>query len=288
MIFISMFLALIFLIVLLAGLLNLITSITLIIVWIVLSGKKKKVPVVLKVFAIICGIIGAILFILPLTVGIVTNVKKQADFNKIENKIYADKNPEWSRKGFNYNGKYLERLDFGGDIDIDKAKKVGAIVTYEESASYIDIYLLESDSGYDIYSVQGDLYADAKDVSAINNYYHNEADMESYISFYDSEKGSSTKYECNFDKDILFDIEKYYDTKSDDISLSTEDVDYSYRICIISADRLFYKDISLSESDGIIFLEHTSGGGNVSGIKIEEKYSDYIKKQVSEFTDIYK
>ena len=288
MIFISMFLAVIFLIVLLAGLLNLIASVTMIVAWIVLSKKKKKVPVVLKVFTIICGIIGTVFFILPLSVGIVTNAKKQADFNKIENKIYADKNPEWSRKGFNYNGKYLERLDFGGDIDIDKAEKVGAIVTYEESASYIDIYLLKSDSGYDIYSVQGDLYADAKDVSAIDSYYHNEADIESYISFYDSEKGLSTKYECNFDKDILFDIEKYYDTKSDDISLSTEDVDCSYRICIISADRLFYKDISLSESDGIIFLEHTSGGGNVSGIKIEEKYSDYIKNQVSEFTDIYK
>lgn len=42
MIFISMFLAVIFLIVLLAGLLNLITSITLIIVWLFCREKRKK------------------------------------------------------------------------------------------------------------------------------------------------------------------------------------------------------------------------------------------------------
>ncbi len=289
--FISMFIVMIGFTVILIGLVFFLIAAVMDIIWVVRSSRKKKTHLAIKILAVIMSIIGFVLFVLPVGYLLindkVSEIAAARKFNSIENKIYLDdSNDKDFRYGFEYTGMNLVRIDFVHILDDKKLTVEGALV-YEDN-QYYPICPVKNEGDFDIYVLQGTSYkyCEENQLQEIFDYYHEEAELASTIFFIDDES-QFHEYKCDFDKDILFEIRGYYDTKEYDYSGSVSETTRDYRIEVKSSDGLFSESISLAEIGDNIVLEGVSGGGNMRGITLPEDKADYVRSQIRQWTDLY-
>lgn len=289
--FVSMFFIMIVFTVVLIGLIIFLIAAIMDIIWIVRSARKKKTHIAVKILAVIMSIVGIGLFVLPvsfiLITGKVSEITEARKFDSIENKICLDDlDDKEYEDDFEFNGMNLVRIDYVLIIDDDKLEAEGALVTGEYR--YYSICRVDNEADFDIYVLQGThlKYCEESQLQAIFDYYHNEAELAATISYFDDDR-NRRECKCDFDKDILFEIRDYYDTKYCDYSgpISNENLDY--RIEVKSSDGLFYESISLHEIGDNIVLGSTFSGGEMTGITLPEDKEDYVRSQIREWTDLY-
>jgi hypothetical protein len=284
--FISMVFATVVLTIVVIGLIIFLIAAVIDIVWIVRASRKKKTHIAIKILAVLMSIIGFVLFVLPvgyfLIDGMISEIEEKREFDSIETKIYVDDYVD----GFEYKGMNLVRIDFVNIANDEELRTDGALVFGENQ--YYSICTVDNEGDFDIFVLQGThlKYCDENQLQAIFNYYHNEAELTASISYLD-EDSYSHEYECDFDKNILFEIRDYYDTKECDYSGSVTNVELDYRIDLCSSDGLFSESISLVEIGDDIVLRSGSSGGNMSGITLPEDKEDYVRSQIREWTNLY-
>lgn len=289
--FISMLFMMAGLTIVLIGLVVFLIAVVMDMIWIVRSARKKKTHIAIKIFAVVMSIIGFVLFVLPvgffLITGKLSEIAAEREVKSIENKIYLDdlEDKEFY-DDFDFNGMNLINIDFLHAVDDEKLSMEGALVLGDNR--YYPICAVENEGDFDIYVLEGTglKYCEENQLQAIFDYYHNEAELTATISFIDDDHYSH-KYECDFDKNVLFEIRDYYDTKECDYSGSVSNEERNYRIEMKSSDGLFYKSISLAEIGDDIVLQRTTNGGNMIGIILPEDKADYVRSQIREWTDLY-
>ncbi|NLT11257.1 MAG: hypothetical protein GXY06_02440 [Clostridiaceae bacterium] len=289
--FISMFFLMIVYTVVLIGLIFFLIAAVMDIVWIVRSARKKKTHIAVKILAVLMSIVGFVLFVFPvsfiLITGKVSEITKARKLESIENKIYPDEQDDKEYiEDFEFNGMNLVRIDFVIIQDDKELEMEGALVIGEYR--YYSICRVENERDFDIYVLKETnlKYCEENQLQAIYDYYYQEAELNATISYYGEDRNSQ-KYECDFDKDILFEIRGYYDTKECDYSGSIVNEKLSYRIIVESSDGLFYESISLSEIGDDIVLDSVSSGGEMRGITLPEDKEEYVRSQIGEWTDLY-
>lgn len=289
--FISMFFLMIVYTVVLIGLIFFLIAAVMDIVWIVRSARKKKTHIAVKILAVLMSIVGFVLFVFPvsfiLITGKVSEITKARKLESIENKIYPDEQDDKEYiEDFEFNGMNLVRIDFVIIQDDKELEMEGALVIGEYR--YYSICRVENERDFDIYVLKETnlKYCEENQLQAIYDYYYQEAELNATISYYGEDRNSQ-KYECDFDKDILFEIRGYYDTKECDYSGSIVNEKLSYRIIVESSDGLFYESISLSEIWDDIVLDSVSSGGEMRGITLPEDKEEYVRSQIGEWTDLY-
>lgn len=289
--FMSMVIVGIVLIILAIGFVNLLIGLILDIVWIVKAKKQKKMKAVTKVFAVITSVIGIILFVLPVAIGLIggfsSQIAKTNKFNGIENKTYVSDDYSWFEDGFEYKGILLCPVDFITRTDDVKEKEPdGAVVINEDK--YYDIYTVDNEQDFTIYyvdQVNESMYCAADEYDDIYDYYYNEADLDATISEYDDNDGYHV-WDCKFDKDTFFHIKGYYDTRQEDVYVTSDQIDLDYTIEVKSKDGCFVEMIFLYEIGDQIMLGSMSSGGNHSGFSLSEEEAEYVREVVREYTDI--
>ena len=154
--------------------------------------RKKGDPSPKKVGAIVTLVL-CIIFLLPLIVtvtassiaSVIYNQNEKAAIEAIENKVFVKKG-EW-KSGFEYHEKRLVPVNIFINSDYFRTdNEIGALVI-ENTNRYYSLYQLENDSGYDIYYVWVESFAngvyytrafvDAQDYDSVLQYYDT-ADLE--------------------------------------------------------------------------------------------------------------
>ena len=291
--FISMLFAMAVFTVVLIGLIVFLIASVLVVVWIVRAARKKKTHIAVKILAVLMSIIGVVLFVLPVSFFLISSkvseIAAARKLDSIDNKIYIDDlDDKECLDDFEFNGMNLVRIDFVNFVDVKDKELVaeGAIVFSDNQ--YYSICAVENEGDFDIYFLQdiGLEYCEETQLQEIFDYYQNEAELKATINFLDNDS-CFHEHDCDFDKNILFEIRDYYDTKDLDYSGSVTNVELNYRIEVKSSDGLFSESISLSEIGEDIVLNSVSGGGNMRGITLPEDMADYVRSQISEWTDLY-
>lgn len=210
--FIAMMIAAGFIIIVAIGLGILLIGAILDIIWGVRKKKEKKVPVVLKVFAIMFTIWGVLQGIGPLALVGVNALKSKIDYRREVSSLPKDSVihlTEYSDldNGFDYKGKHFEGINYKyndfnqwKDNEHFKTKNEGAIV-FDNGKHYI-IEKIENTRDSDIFNLGlvNDPYMAVDEVEDIINYYKNEA-----------------PYICDVSKDYAEEMTTVYTIDSDKI-----------------------------------------------------------------------
>ena len=210
--FMAMILAAGFIIIVAIGLGILLIGAILDIIWGVRKKKEKKVPVVLKVFAVIFTIWGVLQGIGPLALVAGSTIKKKWDYRHEVSSLPKDSIVHLTEyqdldNGFDYKGKHFEGVRYKykdlcvrKDSDHYKAKNEGAIV-FDNGKHYI-IEKIENTRDSDIFNLGlvDDPYIAVDEEEDIINYYKNEA-----------------TYICDVSKDYAEEMTTVYTVDSDKI-----------------------------------------------------------------------
>ena len=188
--FFAMVLATGFLIIVGIGLFILLIGVILDIVWGVRKKKDKKVPVVLKVFAVILTILGSLQGVVPLLFVAGMSIKSKIDYKAEvsslpqENVIYMDYDNGFEN-GFDFKGKHFIGIHYkdGNELipwrekDNFKTEDYGAVVYDNDKHDILKRVVNEKD--YDIFDTGtvSDPFVAEDEYNEIVDYYMNEASL---------------------------------------------------------------------------------------------------------------
>ncbi|MBO4863692.1 MAG: hypothetical protein J5517_04965 [Eubacterium sp.] len=266
--FFAMILATGFIIIVVLGLAVLLLGIILDIIWGVRKKQEKKVPVVLKVFALLLTIIGVVQGIGPLAAVGIMQLKSKMEYRSeisdlpddciVHLKDYDDMGNEFDFRGVHY----ISASNFSNNIivpwedpDIYKTTKIGAFV-FDNGKHYIinkiendlDVNILDLGLIYDPYVPQDEYYN-------LTDYYKNEAPLC-----------------CKVWKDTAEEMKEIYAVDSDKVRAirdyleengqrnSSMGADYGY-LYFYSNDSVYYFEIQYAETeDGLVarYNDHTA------------------------------
>lgn len=254
------------------------------IICIICAFTKKKAPAAVIVFAIIFNIVGFVMFVLPVggvfTIGAISQAKEEKHFNSVANKVYVEDN-SWT-EGFTYNDVELVNVDFLSAPKEEMLTEDGVIITETNNKYYLSI--VSNDSGYDIYNIERithGIFCPKEKYDDIWDYYHDSANLSSKIESF--EDGEETRYDLEFDPEIVLKIRALYNNHRDGVCYGDyDDIKNDYYLVAYSKDNLFYESVSIFEYDDHYLLAWTSSGGSFSALYLPEELENQVKEIIDE------
>ncbi len=276
--FISMVFASIALIVVVIGLAILLIGLILDVIWGVKKRKQKKVPIVLKGFAVVLTIWGLIQGVGPIAFIGIMNLKHDIEYRAEvsdlpkEAVVHLDLSYDLG-KGFDYKGQHYvsdQELHPQSSHDNFKTEKVGAIV-FDNDNHYI-IEKIINDRDFNILQTGTiyDPYVPGSELNNINDYYKNEAPL--YCEVFKDLAEEGKVIMDNIDATKIRAIRDYVQEPGNRLTRdSYEDKDSSY-ILFYSFDDVYCVDFECIETNDGMIVEYL-GDAKV----IPDKYADYLR-----------
>ena len=285
--FMAMIFASIFLIVVIVGIIILLIGIILDIIWGVRKHKEKKIPVVLKVFAILLTIWGVAQGIGPLAFIGCMSLKAKLDYKgeisdlPNESIIQIQDEESFLKNGFDLNGvHYVGSLDSQKQVlhpqsshKNFKCSKIGAAVY--KNGKHLVIEKLENDLDANIVNLGTtyDPYMEESQIDTINDYYINRAPL--YCEVSDTSDYSTIKTIEVIDADKVRAIRDYVSENGSPYKpCDVDESDDGYMI-FYSFDDLFYIDFNYKETDKGMCIEYLGDYAY-----IPDDYASYIRSLV--------
>ena len=260
--FMAMIIAAGFIIIVAIGLGILLIGAILDIIWGVRKKKEKKVPVVLKVFAVIFTVWGVLQGIGPLALVAGGTIKSKLDYRHevsslpkdsvIHLKEYGDLD-----NGFDYKGKHFEGINYKyndfnpwKESEHYKTKKEGAVV-FDNGQHYI-IEKIENTRDSDIFNLGlvDDPYMAVDEEEDIINYYKNEASYICDVSK-DLAEGFTTVYSVDSDK--IRAIRDQIETEGRPYGPQESEIKDRFYLYFYSEDAMYCMSFSCMETaDGLV------------------------------------
>ena len=285
--FIAMVFASIFLIVVVIGLGILLIGVILDIIWGVRKHKEKKIPVALKVFALLLTIWGVVQGIGPLAFVGCMSLKAKLDYKgeisdlPEESIIQIQNEDTFLTDGFDLNG-----VHYVGSIDSEKqvlhpqsshknfkCSKIGAAVY--SNGKHMLIEKIENDLDANIVQLGTiyDPYMEESQIDTINDYYLNRAPL--YCEVSHSSENSGMKTIEVIDSDKVRAIRDYVSANGTPYKPFDADESNDGYMIFYSFDDLFCFDFSFKETDKGMCIEYLGDYAYIS-----EEDAKYIRSLI--------
>ena len=258
--FMSMFLVMIFFAITICGLFLLLIGIILDVIWGVKKKKKKKVNIVLKIFAIFLTVVGLLVAVGPISiVGLMSLSSKIADQKEINQfddtaQVYLDNVQDIYDKGFDFEGVHYVRCD---DIhpqtshDNYVKEECGVIV---DGNKHRIIYRVHNTLGINIFDVEysSGLFVAESDIPKLIDYYENEAPL--YVEITEYGTDHSKRAITDIDSERVREIRDRISTEGSNRSYSNPDIQNAdgYMIFYATDDLSCFDITYIMKSDGIM------------------------------------
>ena len=248
-----MFIAALFIAVILIGLGILLIGVILDIIWIIRRSLKKKVHVVHKVFAILLTVVGLIVGIGPFVM--LGSMQMSADFAEQaeiadfseEDFVYVDEEDEFWEE-FEFHGElYVTVPDMSPQVSHDNyvTEPVGAIM--KPDGKHLLIYSIENTMGIEMLTLEQyyGVYVPEDEADKVASYYENEAPLYAVVFLDIAEPGVEVWYiDSGKARELLDQIE----TEGEDYTGNTDGYVFFY-----STDDLICFDVQYAETkDGVV------------------------------------
>ena len=262
--FAAMFIAGVFIVVVLIGLFILLIGIILDIIWGVRKKKKKRTHPVLKVFAVLLTVVGILMGIGPIAgVGAMTlssKMKYKAEISDLpkDSQIHIDSMDD-VMDGFDFKGVHyvsFEGLHPQVSQECFKENKVGAFIT-DKNGDHKLIYSVENTMGISILHLANytQLYIEESEVDNILDYYVNEAPL--FCVSYDHDEAVTYN---DVDSDHVRAIVDLVETKGSKSGLSSDGFMIFY-----STDGLYCVDFRYKIEGDEVYIESGSDSMMLEG-----------------------
>ena len=251
--FAGMFIAAVFIFVVLIGLGILLFGVILDIIWIVRKAKKKNVHAVLKVFAILLTVVGLIVGIGPIvalgSMQVSANLAEQseiADFAE-DDFVYVDEDDEF-REEFEFHGElYVAVADMSPQVTHDNYVTVPVGAIMRPDGNHLLIYSIENTMGIEMLTLEQyyGVYVPEDEADKVASYYEDEAPLYAVVFLDIAEPGVEV---WNIDSGKARQLLDQIETEGEDYTGATDGYIFFY-----STDDLICFDTQYAETkDGVV------------------------------------
>lgn len=282
----------IYLIIMMAGALNILIAAIIFLVRFIKKKRNKRVGSISKVLAILLLSLG-ILAELPMVAAeihmFVEEIREKQEYENLENKVLIETNG--LQDEFEYNGEKLvivEELenDSWAGYDEEEASFIANLVfnDSDETHEYEEMRKTTNNSGYDIYvmSSHGMYYVRAEDKEKVIDYYNTKAEFIAEVRNVYPGESAGDWVDCeidNIDIQRMRDIDADSRTKKEEKRLVSEE-NSRYQLEVNSADYIWGDTYSFSFFDDCVLLypEKTDDEKIIEGYLLSEEDAAYIRE----------
>lgn len=284
----------IYLIIMIAGAIDLLIAMIIFLVRFIKKRKGKKVGRISKVVAIIFLIMGTLAegpMIIAMVMTSIEDADRKRNYESLENKVLIE--TDHLEDEFEYNGETLVRVDEvenDSDFHHDKQKtEFVANLVYNDSDEdyyYDEMRKTENTSGYDIYIVDWVVYYVKKeDKQKVIEYYKSEAECIAEVQRDSYDEVDSETDDVPSDSsdwvDLKIDLQKIQDiianSKTEDKRASSEKKTYYY-LEMNSVDYIWGDSYSFVFFDDCALFEPEDNGTITKGYLMSEEDAAYLRE----------
>lgn len=274
----------IYLIIMIAGAIDLLIAVIIFLVRFIKKRRKKRVGRVSKVVAIIFLIMGT-LAEMPLIIAMVQlgieEANEKRNYESLENKVLVE--TDYLEDEFEYNGETLVRVDevendsYFYRYDEQKTEFVANLIfnTSDEDYYYVELRKVENASGCDIYIVFDSNYL----------YYVKKEDKEKMIEYYQSEAECIAEVQRDSDDwvEVEIDLQKIQhiiaNSETEDKRACSEEKVY-YDLEVYSVDYVWGAHYSFAFFEDCAFFEPITNDNDtvIKGYLMSEEDAAYLRE----------
>lgn len=284
----------IYLIIMMAGALNILIAVIIFLVRFIKKRKNKRVGSISKVLAILLLSLG-ILAEMPAVIGwihmSVEEVREKQEYENLENKVLIETNG--LQDEFEYKGETLVKVEelensSWADYDEEEASFIANLVfnDSDETYEYAEMRKTTNNSGYDIYIVdQVVYYVKKEDKQKVIEYYKSEAECIAEVQrdSYDEVDPETDDVPSDSSDwvDLKIDLQKIQDiianSKTEDKRASLEKKIY-YHLEMNSVDYIWGDSYTFVFFDDCAFFEPEDNGTIIKGYLMSKEDEAYIRE----------